>query len=61
MGVGLFIGLTAYDTQQDQGMFLQAANEVTVAKMAIFGALKLYLDFLNLFLLLLRFFGDRRE
>ncbi len=60
VGVGLFIGLTAYDTQLLRGMVLQAANEVTVSKMAIFGALKLYLDFLNLFLFLLRFLGDRR-
>ncbi len=60
IGVGLFIGLTAYDTQLLRGMVLQAANEVTVSKMAIFGALKLYLDFLNLFLFLLRFLGDRR-
>ncbi len=60
VGVGLFVGLTAYDTQMLRGMVLEAANEVTVSKMAIFGALKLYLDFLNLFLMLLRLFGDRR-
>ncbi len=39
VGVGLFIGLTAYDTSRDQGLFLQAANEVTVARWP-FGALK---------------------
>lgn len=60
VGVGLFVGLTAYDTQQLRAMVLEAANEVTVAKMAIFGALKLYLDFINLFLMLLRLMGDRR-
>lgn len=60
IGVGLFIGLTAYDTQQLRTMVLEAANETTVSKMAIFGALKLYLDFINLFLFLLRFLGDRR-
>jgi FtsH-binding integral membrane protein len=60
VGVGLFIGLTAYDTQQLRAMVLEAANEVTVSKMAIFGALKLYLDFINLFLMLLRLLGDRR-
>lgn len=60
IGVGLFIGLTAYDTQQLRAMVLEAANETTVSKMAIFGALKLYLDFINLFLFLLRFLGDRR-
>jgi hypothetical protein len=60
VGVGLFVGLTAYDTQQLRAMVLEAANEVTVSKMAIFGALKLYLDFINLFLMLLRLFGERR-
>jgi FtsH-binding integral membrane protein len=60
IGVGLFIGLTAYDTQQLRAMVLEAANETTVSKMAIFGALKLYLDFINLFLFLLRFLGERR-
>lgn len=60
VGVGIFVGLTAYDTQQLRAMVLQAANEITVSKMAIIGALKLYLDFVNLFLLLLRFLGDRR-
>ena len=39
---------------------LEAANETTVSKMAIFGALQLYLDFINLFLFLLRFLGERR-
>jgi len=60
IGVGLFIGLTAYDTQKLRAMVLEAANEVTISKMAIFGALQLYLDFINLFLFLLRFLGDRR-
>ncbi|ADK86558.1 protein of unknown function UPF0005 [Desulfarculus baarsii DSM 2075] len=60
VGVGLFVGLTAYDTQRLRAMVLEAANEVTVSKMAIFGALQLYLDFINLFLMLLRLFGDRR-
>lgn len=60
VGVGVFVGLTAYDTQALRAMVLQAANEVTVSKMAIFGALKLYLDFINLFIMLLRLFGDRR-
>lgn len=57
-GVALFIGLTAYDTQQLKQIHRQggAAPE----QMAIIGALKLYLDFINLFLLLLRLFGRRR-
>ena len=60
IGVGVFVGLTAYDTQRLRAMVLEAANQVTVSKMAIFGALQLYLDFINLFLMLLRLFGDRR-
>jgi FtsH-binding integral membrane protein len=60
IGVGVFVGLTAYDTQRLRVMVLEAANQVTVSKMAIFGALQLYLDFINLFLMLLRLFGDRR-
>lgn len=60
IGVGVFIGLTAYDTQKLRAMVLDAANDVTISKMAIFGALQLYLDFINLFLMLLRLFGERR-
>lgn len=60
IGVGVFVGLTAYDTQRLRVMVLEAANEVTISKMAIFGALQLYLDFINLFLMLLRLFGNRR-
>ena len=60
IGVGVFVGLTAYDTQRLRAMVLEAANQTTVSKMAIFGALQLYLDFINLFLMLLRLFGDRR-
>lgn len=60
VGVGIFVGLTAYDTQKLRGMVMEAANDVTISKMVILGALTLYLDFLNLFLMLLRLFGDRR-
>ncbi|MDR1397194.1 MAG: Bax inhibitor-1/YccA family protein [Desulfarculales bacterium] len=60
VGVIVFVGLTAYDNQAIRAMLSQAANETTVSKMAIFGALKLYLDFINLFLILLRILGDRR-
>lgn len=59
IGVGLFVGLTAFDTQKLRAMVLEAANETTVSKMAIFGALSLYLDFINMFLFLLRLFGSR--
>lgn len=59
-GVLIFVGLTAYDTQKIKRMLAgQDVNE-TSQKMALMGALALYLDFINLFLYLLRFMGDRR-
>jgi len=61
IGVFLFIGLTAYDTQRiKQTYYHFSGNSEMVAKMAVVGALSLYMDFINLFLMLLRFFGDRR-
>ena len=59
-GVLIFIGLTAWDTQQIKQMALQAPME-TAGKLATLGALSLYLDFINLFLYLLRFFGNNRN
>jgi len=60
VGVLVFAGLTAYDTQKiKEGYYVAGAGEGR-AKMAIMGALSLYLDFINLFLMLLRLFGDRR-
>ena len=60
IGVLIFVGLTAYDTQKIKQMFLQApdASEQT-QKYALLGALSLYLDFINLFIYLLRIFGRR--
>ena len=60
-GVLIFVGLTAYDTQKIKEMNV-LGNEGTEedTKEAIIGALKLYLDFINLFLMLLRIMGDRR-
>jgi len=60
LGVLIFVGLTAYDTQKIKQMFLMApdASEST-QKYAVLGALTLYLDFINLFLYLLRIFGRR--
>ena len=63
IGVIIFTGLTAYDVQQitrigDQG--IMDGGEAVIRKGAIMGALKLYLDFINLFLMLLRLLGDRR-
>jgi FtsH-binding integral membrane protein len=60
VGVLVFAGLTAYDTQKIKDMYLEADSASTASKKAIMGALNLYLDFINLFLMLLRFFGDRR-
>src|SRR5262245_40175275 len=61
LGIAVFIGLTAYDTQQIKRMSEQAHDDTTARRLAIIGALKLYLDFINLFLLLLRIFGSPRE
>jgi len=57
-GVLIFIGLTAWDTQQIKTMAQMTPME-SVGKLATLGALSLYLDFINLFLYLLRFFGNR--
>jgi FtsH-binding integral membrane protein len=60
-GVALFIGLTAYDTQKLKEMAGQLAdNPSMAARMAVIGSLELYLDFINLFIFLLRIFGNRR-
>jgi len=61
LGVLIFVGLTAYDTQRIKNNYYQFQNAGEMAgKVAIMGALSLYLDFINLFLMMLRFFGDRR-
>ena len=64
IGVFVFVGLTAYDTQKIKNMALtQPANldGAVVRKGAILGALSLYLDFINLFLMLLSILGQRRD
>ena len=61
MGVGIFIGLTAYDTQKLKHMYYAVGGGEMGQRYAVVGALTLYLDFINLFLHLLRFFGDRRN
>ena len=64
IGVFVFIGLTAYDTQKIKNMAMtQPANldGAVIRKGAILGALSLYLDFINLFLMLLSIFGQRRD
>lgn len=60
VGVLIFVGLTAYDSQKIKQMLLQAPDAgETAQKLALLGALSLYLDFINLFLYLLRIFGRR--
>lgn len=59
-GVLIFVGLTAYDTQRLKQMAYSLDDEETVGRFAVLGALTLYLDFINLFLYLLRIFGRRR-
>lgn len=62
VGVFVFIGLTAYDTQKLRSIAVQTSGSVAMsARYAIVGALTLYLDFINLFLFLLRILGDRRR
>lgn len=58
VGVGIFIGLTAWDTQNIKRMAAYS-DSANAGKIATIGALSLYLDFINMFLYLLRFFGDR--
>lgn len=60
IGVIVFAGLTAYDTQRIKGMSLAYSGKDAAQKGAIYGALVLYLDFINLFVMLLRLMGDRR-
>ncbi len=62
IGVVIFTGLTAYDAQKIKAMMMQYGSEVNemTSKLAVIGALSLYLDFINLFLYLLRFLGDRK-
>ena len=59
IGVLVFAGLTAYDTQQIKEMYYEGDGEAVMGRKAIMGALRLYLDFINLFLMLLRLFGGR--
>ncbi len=60
IGVLLFAGLTAYDTQKIKSMYFYVAGSDMVGKSVIMGALTLYLDFINMFTFLLQFMGDRR-
>jgi FtsH-binding integral membrane protein len=61
IGVVVFVGLTAYDTQRIKQMYLESDTAEIVGKKAVLGALALYLDFINLFMMLLQLFGQRRQ
>jgi FtsH-binding integral membrane protein len=60
VGVLVFAGLTAYDTQQIKEMYYAGDDGTVAGRKAVMGALRLYLDFINLFMMLLQLFGDRR-
>tara|TARA_B100001029_G_scaffold179486_1_gene189198 strand:- start:87 stop:926 length:840 start_codon:yes stop_codon:yes gene_type:complete len=60
LGVLIFVGLTAYDTQKIKNMYMASDSGELMGKKAVMGALTLYLDFINLFIMLLRLFGQRR-
>ncbi len=60
LGVLIFVGLTAYDTQKIKNMYAMSDSGEIMGKKAVMGALTLYLDFINLFIMLLRLFGQRR-
>lgn len=60
IGVLVFVGLTAYDTQRIRDEYSEFDSGEIAAKKSVFGALRLYLDFINLMLMLLRLFGNRR-
>lgn len=63
LGVLIFVGLTAYDTQKIKNMVMEYGTTIdeNTQKLALLGSLTLYLDFINLFLFLLRILGNRRE
>jgi len=60
LGVLIFAGLTAYDTQRLKAMYQHVAGTEFMGKTIVMGALSLYLDFINMFTFLLQFMGDRR-
>ena len=60
VGVGVFAGLTAYDTQRIKAMYDAGDDETAVGRKSVISALSLYLNFINLFMMMLRLFGGRR-
>ena len=61
IGVLVFTGLTAYDTQSIKEIYWEGDGDVVAGKKAIMGALRLYLDFINLFVMLMQLMGQRRN
>ena len=61
LGVVIFVGLTAWDTWKIREIYNGHDADNVITSKAIYGALMLYMDFINLFIYLLRFFGDRRD
>ena len=61
IGVLVFTGLTAYDTQRIKEIYFSDRGAIDLAKLGLSGALTLYLDFINLFVMLLQLTGERRE
>ncbi|MDP4796670.1 MAG: Bax inhibitor-1/YccA family protein [Rhodospirillales bacterium] len=59
LGVLIFAGLTAYDTQRIKSIYYESDSAEVMTKKSVMGALTLYLDFINLFMMLLRLFGNR--
>ena len=59
IGVLIFAGLTAYDTQRIKSMYYEGDGAEVMTKKSVMGALSLYLDFINMFLMLLHLFGNR--
>jgi uncharacterized protein len=60
IGVGVFAGLTAYDTQRIKSMYDRGDDDASMGRKAVMGALSLYLNFINLFMMMLRLMGGRR-
>jgi hypothetical protein len=61
VGVIVFVGLTAYDTQRIKEIYLESDTAEIAGKKAVLGALSLYMDFINLFMIFLQLFGQRRD
>jgi len=61
IGVLVFVGLTAYDTQSIKEMYSEMDDSEVYGKKALMGALRLYLDFINLFIMLMQLLGNRRD